>query len=48
VNEAQEPAYKSITWHGTDALGRNVGAGMYFYSIQAGDFRQVKKMVLLK
>ena len=48
VNEAQEPGYKSITWHGTDAFGRNVGAGMYFYSIQAGDFRQVKKMVLLK
>jgi len=48
VNEVQEPGYKSITWHGTDAFGRNVGAGMYFYSIQAGDFRQVKKMVLLK
>jgi hypothetical protein len=48
VNEAQEPAYKSIIWHGTDTFGRNVGAGMYFYSIQAGNFRQVKKMVLLK
>jgi len=48
VNEVQEPGYRSITWHGTDAFGRNVGAGMYFYSIQAGDFRQVKKMVLLK
>jgi len=48
VNEVQEPGYRSITWHGTDAFGRNVGAGMYFYSIQAGEFRQVKKMVLLK
>ena len=48
VNEVQEPGYKSITWHGTDAFSRNVGAGMYFYSIQAGEFRQVKKMVLLK
>ncbi|MBT6710337.1 MAG: T9SS type A sorting domain-containing protein [Candidatus Marinimicrobia bacterium] len=48
VNEVQEPGYRSITWHGTDAFGRNVGAGMYFYSIQAGDFRQTKKMVLLK
>jgi len=25
-----------------------IGAGMYFYLIQAGDFRQTKKMVLLK
>ena len=48
VNEVQEPGYRTITWHCTDAFGRNVGAGMYFYSIQAGDFRQVRKMVLLK
>ena len=48
VNEVQEPGYRTITWHGTDAFGRNVGAGMYFYSLQAGEFRQVRKMVLLK
>ncbi len=48
VNGVQEPGYKSITWHGTNAFGKNVGAGMYFYLIQAGDFRQVKKMILLK
>ena len=33
---------------GTDAFGRNVSAGMYFYLLQAGDFRQVNKMILLK
>jgi len=48
VNEVQDAGYRSITWHGTDEFGKNVGAGMYFYLIQAGDFRQVKKMVLLK
>jgi hypothetical protein len=48
VNGVQDAGYKSITWHGTDAFGRNVGAGVYFYLIQAGEFRQVKKMVLLK
>lgn len=48
VNGFQDAGYKSITWHGTDTFGRNVGAGMYFYLIQAGDFRQVEKMVLLK
>jgi hypothetical protein len=48
VNGVQDAGYKSITWHGTDAFGKNVGAGMYFYLIQAGDFRLVKKMVLLK
>ena len=48
VNGVQDAGYKSIAWHGTDAFGKNVAAGMYFYLIQAGDFRQVKKMVLLK
>ncbi|MBT6711021.1 MAG: hypothetical protein HN654_04115 [Candidatus Marinimicrobia bacterium] len=48
MNEVQEPGYRSITWHGTDAFGRNVGAGMYFYSIQAGEYISTKKMVLLK
>jgi len=48
VNGMQEPGYKSITWHGTNAFGKNVGAGMYFYQIKAGEFMKVKKMVLLK
>jgi hypothetical protein len=47
-NGLQEPGYKSMTWNGTDALGRNVGSGMYFYLLQAGDFRKVNKMILLK
>jgi len=48
VNGVQDAGYKSITWYGTDAFGKNVGAGMYFYLIQAGEFRKVRKMVLLK
>ena len=48
VNGLQEPGYRTITWNGTDAFGRNVSAGMYFYLLQAGDFRQVNKMILLK
>jgi hypothetical protein len=31
-----------------DDKGKTVSAGVYLYEIQAGDFRQVKKMVLLK
>ena len=48
VNEYQEIGYKTIRWDATDNLGRSVSAGMYIYTIQAGDFRQVRKMVLLK
>ena len=48
VNEFQEVGFRSVRWDATDNLGRGVAAGMYVYTIQAGDFRQVRKMVLLK
>ena len=48
VNEFQDIGYRTIQWNALDDYGRPVSAGMYVYTIQAGDFRQVKKMVLLK
>ena len=48
VNSQQTAGYRSIQWNATNIFGETVSAGMYFYSIQAGDFRQVKKMVFLK
>jgi len=48
VNSRQTAGYRSIQWNATNNLGEPVSAGMYIYTIQAGDFRQTKKMVLLK
>tara|TARA_B110000858_G_scaffold61185_1_gene71110 strand:- start:130 stop:1887 length:1758 start_codon:yes stop_codon:yes gene_type:complete len=48
VDDLLQPGYKTITWNGIDAFGNNVSAGMYFYMIQTGKNREVKKMVLLK
>ncbi len=48
VNKNQEAGFKSIVWNGTDNMGRPVSAGVYLYRIQAGEFVQTKKMVLLK
>ena len=48
INGSQTAGYKSIQWNATNNLGEPVSAGMYIYMIQAGQFRQVKKMVLLK
>jgi flagellar hook assembly protein FlgD len=48
VNSQQNAGYKSIQWNATNSLGEPVSAGMYIYMIQAGEFRQAKKMVLLK
>ena len=48
ININQEAGYRSITWNATNDLGQPVSAGMYIYTIQAGEFRQTRKMVLLK
>ena len=48
VNKNQAAGYRSVHWNATNDLGQSVSAGMYIYTIQAGEFRQNRKMVLLK
>ena len=48
VNQNQNSGYKSIQWDATNNQGQPVSAGVYLYTIEAGKFRQTKKMVLLK
>ena len=48
VNSSQTAGHKSIQWNATNNRNEPVSAGLYLYIIQAGEFRQTKKMVLLK
>jgi len=48
VSSQQNAGYKSVRWNATNDKGAPVSAGLYLYTIQAGEFRQTKKMVLLK
>ena len=48
VNSQQNAGFKSIQWDATNNRGQPVSAGLYLYTIQAGNFRQTKQMVLLK
>jgi len=48
INQTQDAGFKATIWDATNDLGQPVSAGIYLYTIQAGDFRQTKKMVLLK
>jgi hypothetical protein len=48
VNSQQNAGFKSIQWDATNNRGQPVSAGVYLYQIQAGDFVQTKKMVLIK
>ena len=47
-SDAQLAGYRQVVWDATNDLGEPVSAGMYLYVIQAGDFRDTRKMVLMK
>ena len=48
INGSQTSGYKTIQWDATNTFGEAVSAGLYLYTIHAGEFTQTKKMVLLK
>ncbi len=49
VARADHPAgFFTATWDGLDSAGRPVGNGLYFYRLEAGEFIQVRKMMMIK
>ena len=49
VNGAvQQPGTYRVQWDGRTASGAQPASGVYFYSLETPDFRQVKQMVLIK
>lgn len=48
VAEKQIAGFYVVRWDGTDNNGFSVASGIYLYHLQTGDFRQTRRMVLLK
>ncbi len=48
VDEARTAGIHSVTWDGTDADGRALASGVYFYRLTAGQFEQTRRMTLIK
>ena len=48
VNEYQNSGNQTVSWNAKNNFGDYMSAGMYVYTIQAGEFKATKKMVLLK
>ena len=44
----QAGGYYSLQWEGKDGENKNISAGVYIYSLTVNNFRQYRKMVLLK
>ncbi len=48
VDDRKPAGFHEVVWDARDDRGLKVGSGVYYYQIQAGEFRQTKKMLLLK
>ncbi|MCK4584769.1 right-handed parallel beta-helix repeat-containing protein [candidate division WOR-3 bacterium] len=48
VNNVQKPGYYTVKWDGKDSYRRTLPSGLYFYIIDTGKKRLVKKAVIMK
>ncbi len=48
VDEQQSAGYRTVWWDGKDAAGDEVASGVYFYRLTAGEFSEVRKMMMVK
>jgi hypothetical protein len=48
LDKEMKPGVYVADWDGKNDRGRSVSSGIYFYRMQAGDFSEMKRMVLLK
>jgi hypothetical protein len=39
---------RAAYWDGKNETGERVGSGVYFYAIEAGKFREIKRMLVIK
>ena len=48
VNRPETPGRFRVTWDGKNERGDPVASGVYFYEVVIGEFRQAKKLVVLR
>jgi len=48
TDEVMEPGTYDVVWRGTDGSGSDVASGVYFYVLEVGETRLVRKMVLMR
>ena len=41
-------ADRAVHWDGKTETGEAIASGTYFYQLQAGDYTETRKMVILK
>ena len=44
----REPGFHSVTWNTCDNNGKKLASGIYFYKFQAGDYKAIKKLLVMR
>ncbi|MFA5032450.1 MAG: C25 family cysteine peptidase [bacterium] len=48
VNGTDKPGYYSIAWNSRDEHGKKLAKGVYFVKLEAGKYKQTRKLILMK
>jgi flagellar hook assembly protein FlgD len=48
VDEEKSPGNYQVIWDGKDQRGDEVSSGIYFYQLKAGNYKETRKMSLLR
>jgi len=48
LNQPQQAGQHRLLWNGRDENEKSVPSGVYFYRLQAGEFVQTRKMILMQ
>jgi len=49
VNDEILPqGFNEVVWRSRNSSGHQLPSGTYFYCLEAGEYRQTKRMILLK
>ena len=48
IEGKEKPGFYKAEWDGKDQLGHRVSSGVYFYRMEAGEFRKTRKLVVVR
>ena len=48
VSTSQMAGTHSVVWNGRNSGGAQVANGLYLYELRVGDYRSIRKMILMK
>jgi hypothetical protein len=48
INDQMRAGYHQVVWNGRCEIGNQVGSGIYFYRLKAGEYQSVRRMLQMK